>query len=340
MLERYLQYLQQVRHLSPNSLTAYRRDIRLYLDFLRGRGLEEDGAGSAAVSGGATARAFITHLTREKLSPRSINRIVSGVRGYYRFKQKYGLGAGNPFEGLSGLKIRKWLPSFLFEEEVQTLLEATGAVSSSAPGDSFWSLRDRLIFELLYSTGCRVAELTSVDLTDLDLRSSRIRVKGKGGKERIVFIGGSAAKVLSEYLLRRRLTAGRLRGRPAPGGAGDGRPAARPAASALLINRQGGRLTDRGVRHILGRYLPELRQAKRITPHTFRHSFATHLLNRGADIRVVQELLGHANLSTTQVYTHVGIDRLKEVYRRAHPHAEARTAEAPAEAARRPEGGE
>ncbi len=290
MLEHYLEYLRQIRHLAANSLTAYQRDIRLYLDFLKARGLEEEAPGNGP------ARAFIAHLTREKLSPRSINRVVSGVRGYYRFRQKYGHGTVNPFEGLSGLKIRKWLPSFLFEEEVESLL--------ALPGDSFWSLRDRLIFELLYSTGCRVSELTSIDVTDLGLQEASIRVTGKGGKERIVFVGGSAAKVLQEYLLRRRTAA----------------PAGKSAA-ALLINRQGGRLTDRGVRHILGRYLPELRQAKRITPHTFRHSFATHLLNRGADIRVVQELLGHSNLSTTQVYTHVGIDRLKEVYQKAHPHA-------------------
>jgi site-specific recombinase XerD len=162
-----------------------------------------------------------------------------------------------------------------------------------------------LILELLYSTGCRVSELASADLTDLDLKGSTLRVVGKGDKERLVFIGQAAARRLKGYLrLRRALRVGRAQGQ-----------------RALLINRRGGRLSTRGIELIVDRALSRSGLDKPATPHTFRHSFATHVLRGGADIRVVQELLGHASLSTTQVYTHLDMERLREVYGSAHPHA-------------------
>jgi site-specific recombinase XerD len=213
------------------------------------------------------------------------------------------------------LRAPKRLPSFLFEDEMARLVElpetaAGGTVADrGAPSrradDPFWRLRDHAVLEVLYSTGCRVSELVALDLKDLDLGTGTARVTGKGDRERNVFLGGSALAALRDYLGRR-----------------TGRTAADPdSLAALFLNQRGRRITDRGVRFILSGWLARAGLGKRVTPHTFRHSFATHLLDRGADIRAVQELLGHASLSTTQVYTHVGLERLKKVYRRAHPHA-------------------
>jgi integrase/recombinase XerC/integrase/recombinase XerD len=283
MLEKYLSYLGSVKNLSPNTLSAYRKDVSRLLNFIEERGYDEEA--------GDFVRPFISHLSEKNLSARSINRIISGVRGYYRFKQRLGQAAKNPFDGIRGMKGGRGLPTFFFEEEADRLLSAT---ADEDPG----SLRDRALFEFLYSTGCRISEAVSLDVTDLDLPAGSVKVAGKGGKERVVFLGSVAAEVLKQYLIRR---------------AGAGRP------RALFLNRKGQRLTARGARYILSRHIKKLAFSKNVTPHTFRHSFATHILNRGADIRVVQELLGHASLSTTQIYTHVGLDRLKKVHRQAHP---------------------
>jgi site-specific recombinase XerD len=288
-----MQYLQYVRHLSSRSIAAYGRDLLGYGEFLEARGLEEEALSLIQ------ARAFVGELTRGGLSPRSINRNLSAVRGYYRYKQRFGYGRDNPFKAVKSLRTPKWLPSFLFEEEVSRLLVRSA--------DDFWSLRDLLILELLYSTGCRVSELVAINVGDLDLRGSCLRVIGKGNKERSVYIGREAMEILKLYLSRRGLHLG--------GASGEG-------ANALFINRRGRRLSSRGVQYILSRL--SAAEAKHVTPHTLRHSFATHIMNRGGDIRLLQELLGHASLSTTQVYTHLGIDRLKEVYAKAHPHASAR----------------
>jgi tyrosine recombinase XerC len=294
VLERYLQYLAHVRHLSANTLSAYRRDLELYFAFL------EDEDLTLEQMEADNARSFVGHLSRRGLSSRSINRVLSAVRGYYRFLERVGVEAGSPFASIKSLKIDGKLPSFLFEEEIDQLL------TTGQPQD-LWELRDLLILELLYSTGCRVSELASASLTDLDLKGATIRVLGKGNKERLVFIGRSAVKRLREYLLRRKgLRLGDAEGR-----------------RALLINRRGGRLTVRGIQNIVDRLLMRSPLHKSATPHTFRHSFATHILRKGADIRVVQELLGHASLSTTQVYTHLDVERLQAVYGSAHPHARA-----------------
>jgi tyrosine recombinase XerC len=292
VLERYLQYLSHVRHLARNTLSAYRRDLELYAAFLEDEDLtvEQMDVGKA--------RSFVGCLSRRGLSSRSINRVLSAVRGYYRFLERVGVQAGNPFASIKSLKIDGKLPTFLFEQEIDQLL------ASGEPRD-LWDLRDLLILELLYSTGCRVSELASADLADLDLKEATLRVLGKGSKERLVFIGRAAFKRLREYLLRRKGL--RL-------GDADGR-------KALLINRRGGRLSVRGIQTIVDRQLMRSSLDKAATPHTFRHSFATHILRKGADIRVVQELLGHASLSTTQVYTHLDMERLQKVYSSAHPHA-------------------
>jgi integrase/recombinase XerC/integrase/recombinase XerD len=290
-----------VRNLSPHTLASYRNDLGKYDVFLSERGIVEDKATLT------DARAFVARLAAEGLSPRSVNRIVSGVRGYYRHRERFGAddGARNPFSDVKSLRTEKRLPSFLFEDEMTKLLELPGSVPGNGE-DEFRRVRDSSVLELLYSTGCRISELVSLNLSDVNIKERTARVLGKGSKERIVFIGAKALAVLREYLERRRVRIGRDA----------------DSARALFVNLKGTRLTDRGVRFILGAYLEQANFGKRVTPHTFRHSFATHLLDRGADIRAVQELLGHASLSTTQVYTHVGLERLKKVYRRAHPHAQ------------------
>ena len=309
MREDYLTYLSAVRNLSPHTLDSYGKDLEKYEHYLRGHGV------SAECAGIAEARGFVSWLTREGLSPRSVNRMVSGVRGWYRYMERRNTVASNPFAEIRSLRTEKRLPSFLFEDEMARLVElpetaAGGTVAdrlapSRRADDPFWRLRDHAVLEVLYSTGCRVSELVALDLADLDLGTGTARVTGKGDRERNVFLGGSALAALRAYLGQR---AGRVAADP-------------DSLAALFLNQRGRRITDRGVRFILSGWLARAGLGKRVTPHTFRHSFATHLLDRGADIRAVQELLGHASLSTTQVYTHVGLDRLRKVYRRAHPHA-------------------
>jgi tyrosine recombinase XerC len=309
----YLVYLGAVRHLSPHTLESYGKDLEKYEVYLGEQSVTAESAGVA------DARGFVAWLSRQGLSPRSINRMVSGVRGWYRFMERRGNVTGNPFAEIRSLRTEKRLPSFLFEEEMARLVE----MPSHEPcpdGEEFWRLRDRAVLETLYSTGCRISELVSLDLRDVDLKNHTARVMGKGAKERNLFLGAAAVEVLRSYMALRPF---HMR---APQGAGSpaesaGYHGADSSAPALFINQRSGRITDRGVRFILGEYLARANLGKRVTPHTFRHSFATHLLDRGADIRAVQELLGHASLSTTQVYTHVGMERLKKVYRRAHPHA-------------------
>ncbi|MBN2352007.1 MAG: tyrosine recombinase [Spirochaetales bacterium] len=297
MLKEYLVYLRSVRNLSANTILSYAKDMEQFMRFLEERGYREEHLDVKGV------REFVTVLSRRNLSAKSINRVISCVRGYYRFKQRYGHAAENPFRALRSLKMDKWLPSFLVEEEMRKLLDF--------PANDFLELRDKLIIEFLYSTGCRISEMTSLNTGDLNLKDGLVKVTGKGRKERLVYLGRSARSLVMEYLGRRNAYLAAL-------------PGSRRQSNALFLNRGGGRLTPRGVRVILGRSLDRLGFEKRVTPHTFRHTFATHILNRGADIRVVQELLGHASLSTTQVYTHLGVERLKDIYTHAHPHAKLR----------------
>ena len=319
MREDYLTYLSAVRNLSSHTLESYGKDLEKYEAYLEERGVQP---GNAQL---ADARGFVSWLTKEGLSPRSVNRIVSGVRGWYRYMERRGFVASNPFSEIRSLRTEKRLPSFLFEEEMARLIEMP-TQAAGGTDDSFWRLRDRAVLETLYSTGCRISELVSLDLADVDLRGRSARVMGKGAKERMVFLGAAAVAALREYLSRRSFHAkssapGRATAAPRRDGGASRMNARDTAAAALFINRRGERITDRGIRFILGEYLALANLGKKVTPHTFRHSFATHLLDRGADIRAVQELLGHTSLSTTQVYTHVGMERLKKVYRRAHPHA-------------------
>jgi len=290
MKQEYLNYLEAVRGLSEHTRLAYGRDLDAWEEFLttRGAGLDQANPGLAGE--------FLHHLGREGLSPRSVNRVLSCLRGFYRYLLRTGRAFAHPFSGIRSLKTPRRLPVFLFEKEIQTLLDDHR--------EGFQPLRDRLLFEVLYSTGCRVSELCALNLADV-AGKTRFAVTGKGNKTRWVFLTPSAKKALAAYLPVRleRLDS-----------------ADPDAASALFLNSRGLRLGVRGVQKIVGQAAVRAGFVKKTSPHTLRHTFATHLSAEGMDVRLVQELLGHSRLETTQVYTHLSLDRLKDVVRAAHPH--------------------
>ncbi|MDE0447150.1 MAG: tyrosine-type recombinase/integrase [Spirochaetaceae bacterium] len=314
-VQRYLSYLAVVRGYSAHTVRAYRGDLARYVEYLGSVGVP------AAQATPRQVRGFVGQLTRAGHSAASVNRAVSAVRGFYRFLE--GTPAApeaNPAQGQRGLKTGKRLPSFLFAGEAHRLIDAArphdhaAESAGGAPAD-FWSLRDLLLLEFLYGSGCRVSEAIGLDVADVEPDAGRARVLGKGNKERVVFFGGACRALLQHYLP---LRAARVRAWSRPPAA-----PARVARHALFLGRRGGRLGDRAARRIVSAATAAAGIDKRVTPHSLRHSFATHLLDAGANVRVVQELLGHASISTTQVYTHTSLARLREVHRGAHPRAAA-----------------
>lgn len=286
MIETFVAYMSAVRRSSPATVRAYRRELERFIRLV--------GTDEPSTVDTAAVRRYIGALVRDGLGSRSVNRAISAVRAFYRFLRRYDADMQDPTDGLRGLRADSPLPTFLFEDEAAALLEV--------PGDGLLVARDTALLEFLYATGCRVAEAAALRQDDLKINDRTARVTGKGGKQRMVYLTESAAQALSVYLAQRFAVQSGSR-----------------SESAVFINRRGGPLSDRGMRLAVGRY--RHRVNKPVSPHTFRHSYATHLLNSGADIRVVQELLGHASLSTTQIYTHTSVDRLRDVYAVAHPHA-------------------
>jgi integrase/recombinase XerC len=285
----FLQHLELERRLSPRTVRAYADDLAGLATFL-----ERSGSDLRAASY-QQLRRWLAHLSTRGYARSSISRKAAAVRSFYRFAARRGMVPVNPASMLSGPRVPSLLPSVLKAGEASRLVEAPG-------GDDRWTERDRAILELLYATGLRVSELCGLDVDDLDLHRRRVRVMGKGGREREVPVGDSAADALGAYLSgARRATL------PERGGA------------ALFFNRRGKRLGPRDVRSLVEKYRDEILAGRRVSPHTLRHSFATHLMEGGADIRAVQELLGHASLATTQRYTHVSRGRLFDAYRRSHP---------------------
>jgi integrase/recombinase XerC/integrase/recombinase XerD len=261
----------------------------------------------------------MTCLSRRRLHPASINRALAALKGLYSFGMERGRLSSNPFDGVQGLKCPRGLPSVLFETEIDRLLDGwdeDALNADSSEGGLFIAARNKALFELIYSTGCRVSEIASIRTAERKGAKGSlwqpgmhsIKIQGKGGRQRFVFVGQSAEKALLDYLPHREA-------RLAAASAQTGGP-----VNALFINFHGGALTVRGIFYLLARSLRAKDIAKPAGPHTLRHSFATHILDRGADIRVVQELLGHASLSTTQVYTHLSLDALKDIHAKAHPH--------------------
>lgn len=299
-VESFLAYLRDQRQASPETLRAYRADLAQLGEFLA----EEFGGGvrrPPEAMDALAVRAFVAALHRRGLGKSSIARKLATVRSFLRHAVREGRASSNPAAEVRGPRPPRGLPRNLTVDEVFALLDGIrhGGVAA---------LRDRAILELLYATGMRVGELVSLDLADVDLAGGMVRITGKGRKERIVPFGRKA-----ESALRRWLEAAR----------GLRRSSSDPS-EALFLNLRGGRLTDRSVRRILGRRLREAALACRASPHALRHSFASHMLGAGADLRAIQELLGHASLSTTQRYTHVSAEALMAVYDAAHPRARRR----------------
>ncbi|HEY8342541.1 MAG TPA: tyrosine recombinase XerC [Calditerricola sp.] len=284
-------YLQIEKNASPHTIEAYQQDIAAFREaVLQRQNLAWDEVTPWHV------RAYLAHLHESGYSRRTVARKLSALRAFFRFLHREGHVAHTPLEGVATPKLEKRLPVFLDEDEVTRLLALPDPAHPLG-------LRDRALLETLYATGMRVSELCSLDVTALDLSVGTVLVYGKGAKERYVLLGSHATEALRRYLR-------------------DGRPKlAAPGETRLFVNWRGGPISTRSVRRIVAKYVEQAALAKRVSPHTFRHSFATHLLNAGADLRTVQELLGHASISSTQVYTHVTRQRLRRVYDDAHPRA-------------------
>jgi integrase/recombinase XerD len=295
----YLDHLAVERGLAANTLASYRRDLSRYLDFLASRGC----ADLSDVRPPDVA-AFLVALREGEedhppLGAGSAARAVVAVRGFHRFVRREGLTADDPAEQVKPPTPPRRLPKAISVDDVERLLHAAGS------GDTALSLRDRALLELLYGTGARISEAVGLDVDELDLDGGTVKLSGKGGKQRVVPVGSYARQAVSAYLTR---------ARPALAAAGRGTP-------AVFLNARGGRLSRQSAWTVLRTCAEKAGLRVDVSPHVLRHSFATHLLDGGADVRVVQELLGHASVATTQVYTLVTVDRLREVYAAAHPRA-------------------
>jgi integrase/recombinase XerC len=298
LIHRFLEHLQGERRYSPETLRAYESDLVTFHDFLARDflGKEPEAVRPGDVDALAV-RSFLAALTRKGLGKRSQGRALSAVRSLFRFACREGILPANPAQGVKTPKVPKTLPRHLRPGEVESLIEAPS-------GEEPLARRDRAILELLYAAGLRVSELVGLDWPDVDLSSRVLRVMGKGSKERMVPFGRPAAEALRSWL-----TAWESVRDPLDTG------------EPVFLNHAGTRLTDRSVRRVIDRWVDAAAVAKGVHPHTLRHTFATHLLENGADLRAIQELLGHSSLSTTQKYTHLEVERLLTVYRDAHPRA-------------------
>jgi len=298
-LRGYLDHLTVERGLAPNTLASYRRDLRRYLAHLAARGVTDPGAVAEA-----DVSSFLVALREgdeehPPLAATSAGRAVVAVRGFHRFLLREGLTPSDPARGVRPPTPPKRLPKAISVEEVEALLAAAGADETPR------AVRDRALLELLYGCGARISEAVGLDMDELDMEQGVVRLLGKGSKERVVPVGSYAREAVQAYLVR---------ARPALAAAGKGSP-------ALFLNSRGGRLSRQSAWTALRAAARRAGITREVSPHTLRHSFATHLLDGGADVRVVQELLGHASVTTTQVYTLVTVDRLREVYATAHPRA-------------------
>jgi integrase/recombinase XerD len=295
----YLDHLSVERGLADNTLSSYRRDLRRYVEFLRERGIRGLDEVTEPVVTGFLMRLREGDADHPALSSTSAARTVVAVRGFHRFAVRDGLSVADPSAAVKPPAPAKRLPKALPLADVEAILEAAGAAGTTL------ALRDRALLELLYGTGARISEAVGLDVDDLDLVDGTVLLRGKGAKERLVPIGSYAAKAVDAYLVRSRPQL----------------VAAATPAGALFLNSRGGRLSRQSAWAVLAKAADRAGVTRDVSPHTLRHSFATHLLDGGADVRVVQELLGHASVTTTQVYTLVTVDNLREVFATAHPRA-------------------
>lgn len=292
LIQEFIDYLGHEKGLADNTLESYSRDLKQYYGFLSG-----DTATSLAGASQSTIVAYLMFLRKQGKATATIARRLAALKAFYQFLVKENYVASDPTDELSSPKLERKLPKVLTVEEVERLLAQPDASSPAGR-------RDKAMLELLYATGIRVSELVSLNVPDVDLKEGFVRCMGKGSKERVVPMGEIAVAALRGYLdnARQKIIAD-------------------PKERAVFVNHHGKRLTRQGFWKIVKKYASQAQIRKEITPHTLRHSFATHLLENGADIRAVQEMLGHADISTTQIYTHVTKDRLKDVYAKSHPRA-------------------
>ncbi|HNY21340.1 MAG TPA: tyrosine-type recombinase/integrase [Treponemataceae bacterium] len=302
----YLSYLSGVRRVSPRTVEGYRRDLELFSRLVPGSPLESDAQ---------AIRLFVAGLGAEGYEPSSVNRALASIRGFYRYAVRFGLRTDNPATAVRNLRISQKMPRFLFSAEAEKFcaLPAPGEIDEDnvrlgeANVRALWSERDTALLSVMYSTGCRVSEIASMRLSDFSRDYSSATVTGKGNKQRKVFLAKAARAALADYLpLRASLLA---RGQDSDS-----------ARDRVFVSLRGKPLSVRGIQYIVAYYSDALGPTKHLSPHALRHTFATTLISRGADIRVVQEMLGHASISTTQRYTHVTPERLKKLYHQAHPH--------------------
>jgi tyrosine recombinase XerC len=287
-LGEFLEYLKHEKGASSHTLDGYRIDLTQLADHLAERKIR------LAEVDNVVLRGFLVDLYKNKLTKASAARKLAAIRSFFEFCVRRKWADGNPAKAIATPRIDRRVPAFLSEEEMERLLAAPDAADKQG-------LRDRAILELFYATGIRVSELVGINLEDISLEERMIRVRGKGKKERIVPFGRKASGSLDNYFRVRAQFPLKL------------------GSSALFVNRDGGRLTTRSIQRLVHKYFEKAALRLKISPHALRHSFATHLLNRGADLRVIQELLGHENLATTQRYTHLDVQHLLDVYRKSHP---------------------
>jgi integrase/recombinase XerC len=292
-LHQYLEYLSAVRGVSERTACAYTRDLEHFSSYCGNHGFKAEDADSVEVRG------FIADLSAEGIASVSVNRALSSIRGFYRWMTRFGCREDDPSAMLKNLKTPKTLPSFLLEKE---MAEFSGLPDTAG---ILWPERDKALILTMYSAGLRVSELVALSLKKIDRDLSGARIIGKGNKERQVFFSDEAREALLAYLPARQARV---------------RDSKEGPTERLFVNRKGQPISVPGVRWIINQYAERSALGKSIHPHALRHSFATHLVNSGCDVRVVQELLGHASISTTQRYTHVNMERLKTVYTKAHPH--------------------
>lgn len=292
---RFLDHLHVERGLSDNTLAAYRRDLTRYAEYLAGRGIDEPlDADAEVVQGFVVWLSGVGAPTDKPYANSSIARMTVAVRGLHKFLAREGMAEVDVAARVNAPTAARPLPKALSLGDVEELL--------SVPGEGPGPMRDRVLLELLYGAGLRISEAVGLDLDDVDRTERLVRVRGKGGKERIVPYGRAAGAAIESWLVR-------------------GRPGLDPRDPAVILNLRGRRLSRQGAWQVVGRHADRAGLAGDISPHTLRHSFATHLLDGGADVRDVQELLGHASVATTQIYTMVSQTRLRDVYERAHPRA-------------------
>jgi integrase/recombinase XerC len=298
----FLTHLEKERDVSPHTLTAYRRDLDEFVAFLG----KYYGVGEWSWQGldRLAIRGFLAHLTRKKLNKRSIARGLSAVRSFYKYLHRSEQVDVNPARGVNSPKQDKYLPGYLDRAQIELLFQSA---ELKAREGKFSDVRNSAILELFYSTGMRLSELRGINRMDIDLLSQQVKVRGKGRKERIIPIGDHAQLALRNYESKRDEL---LRGM---GQAGD--------RTAFFLSNRGKRISTRAIQNAVKGFLEKFDESAGLSTHSLRHTFATHLLDAGADLRAVQELLGHASISTTQIYTHTSIERLKQVYQKAHPRA-------------------